>query len=74
MRLLLPESMMNMNTCSKETEVQCLLEKAPLKKGQMFKTLPLVDDVLGLLRTRSVTMAHSPFFFPGMKYCNRNPL
>ncbi|CAA2976828.1 transporter ADD1 (major facilitator superfamily), partial [Olea europaea subsp. europaea] len=51
MRLLLPESMMNMNTCSKETEVQCLLEKAPLKKGQMFKTLPLVDDVLGLLRT-----------------------
>ncbi|CAI9763851.1 unnamed protein product [Fraxinus pennsylvanica] len=51
MRLLLPESMMNINRCSEETEDECLLEKAPPKKGQMFKTMPSVDDVLGLLRT-----------------------
>ncbi|KAL2503904.1 Major facilitator superfamily protein [Abeliophyllum distichum] len=51
MRVLLPESMMNKSMCSKDAETECLLEKAPSKKWQLFKTLPSVNDTLCLLRT-----------------------
>ncbi|KAL2468185.1 Major facilitator superfamily protein [Forsythia ovata] len=51
MRVLLPESMMNKSMCSKDAETECLLEKAPTKKWQLFKTLPSVNDTLCLLRT-----------------------
>lgn len=54
MRVFLPESMMNNNSiCPKSTETDCLLEKAPSKKWNLFKTLPSVDDTICLLRTRS---------------------
>ncbi|KAK6131346.1 hypothetical protein DH2020_034914 [Rehmannia glutinosa] len=52
MRVFLPESMMNNNICTKSTETDCLLEKAPSKKWKLFKTLPSVDDTICLLRTR----------------------
>ncbi|KAK6115140.1 hypothetical protein DH2020_007409 [Rehmannia glutinosa] len=51
MRVFLPESMMNINICTKSTETDCLLEKAPSKKWKLFKTLPSVDDTICLLRT-----------------------
>ncbi|KAL2468183.1 Major facilitator superfamily protein [Forsythia ovata] len=51
MRVLLPESTMNNNICTKDTEAECLLEKPPPQKWQMFKTLPSVNDTLSLLST-----------------------
>ncbi|KAG8377996.1 hypothetical protein BUALT_Bualt08G0092000 [Buddleja alternifolia] len=51
MRVFLPESMMNNTICAKSTETDCLLEKAPSKKWNLFKSLPSVDDTICLLRT-----------------------
>ncbi|KAK6118849.1 hypothetical protein DH2020_047416 [Rehmannia glutinosa] len=37
MRVFLPESMMNNNICTKSTETDCLLEKAPSKNGSFSR-------------------------------------
>ncbi|MCD7460390.1 hypothetical protein HAX54_043423 [Datura stramonium] len=58
MRMFLPESTMESNICSKETETICLLEKAPKKGFQFFKTLPSLSDMLCLLKTSS-TFLHA---------------
>ncbi|KAL3514814.1 hypothetical protein ACH5RR_027531 [Cinchona calisaya] len=52
MRMFLPESMMrNGSAISEATETDCLLEKAPKKTLQVFKTLPSLDDTISMLRT-----------------------
>ncbi|CAA0812450.1 Major facilitator superfamily protein [Striga hermonthica] len=48
MRVFLPES--NNSTCSKATETDCLVEKGPMKKSSLLRTLPSVDDAICLLR------------------------
>lgn len=58
MKMFLPESTMKSNICSKETEIICLLEKAPKKGFQFFKTLPSFSDMLCLLKTSS-TFLHA---------------
>ncbi|GER30466.1 major facilitator superfamily protein [Striga asiatica] len=50
MRVFLPES--NNSICSKATENDCLLEKNPMKKSSLFRTLPSMDDAICLLRIR----------------------
>ncbi|KAL6511904.1 hypothetical protein OROGR_021501 [Orobanche gracilis] len=51
MRVFLPESTNNNSICSKSSETDCLLVKAPAKKWNLFKTLPSVNDTVCLLRT-----------------------
>lgn len=58
MRMFLPESMKKDNNFSKESEDTCLLEKAPKKGFQVFKTLPSFSDMLCLLKTSS-TFLHA---------------
>lgn len=58
MKMFLPESITNGNICSKISETSCLLEKAPKKGFQFFKTLPSFSDMLCLLKTSS-TFLHA---------------
>ncbi|XP_015071993.1 uncharacterized protein LOC107016032 [Solanum pennellii] len=58
MKIFLPESITNGNICSKKSETSCLLEKAPKKGFQFFKTLPSFSDMLCLLKTSS-TFLHA---------------
>ncbi|XP_009620054.1 uncharacterized protein [Nicotiana tomentosiformis] len=58
MKMFLPDSIMKGNICSKETETICLLENAPKKGIQFFKTLPSFSDMLCLLKTSS-TFLHA---------------
>ncbi|KAG9149030.1 hypothetical protein Leryth_010645 [Lithospermum erythrorhizon] len=51
MRAFLPESIRDRSVPGKATETDCLLEKAPSKKLQFFKTLPSFNDTICLLRT-----------------------
>ncbi|KAH0694577.1 hypothetical protein KY285_021674 [Solanum tuberosum] len=53
MKMFLPESITKGNICSKKSETSCLLEKAPKKGFQFFKTLPSFSDMLCLLKTSS---------------------
>ncbi|KAL3372294.1 hypothetical protein AABB24_008712 [Solanum stoloniferum] len=53
MKMFLPESITKGNICSKKSETSCLLEKAPKKRFQFFKTLPSFSDMLCLLKTSS---------------------
>ncbi|PHU21031.1 hypothetical protein BC332_12182 [Capsicum chinense] len=58
MKMFLPESIMKGNNFSNETEAICLLEKAPKKGFEFFKTLPSFCDMLYLLKTSS-TFLHA---------------
>ncbi|KAG9148020.1 hypothetical protein Leryth_003602 [Lithospermum erythrorhizon] len=51
MRAFLPESIRDRGVPAEATETDCLLEKAPSKKLQIFKKLPSFDDTICLLRT-----------------------
>ncbi|KAG5613541.1 hypothetical protein H5410_024822 [Solanum commersonii] len=53
MKMFLPESITKGNICSKKSETSCLLEIAPKKGFQFFKTLPSFSDMLCLLKTSS---------------------
>ncbi|KAL3340763.1 hypothetical protein AABB24_029074 [Solanum stoloniferum] len=58
MKMFLPESITKGNIFSKKSETSCLLEKAPKKGFQFFKTLPSFSDMLCLLKTSS-TFLHA---------------
>ncbi|KAF3660809.1 hypothetical protein FXO38_12026 [Capsicum annuum] len=52
-RMFLPEPLIKEQISTKGTDTICLLEKAPNKKFQLFKTSPSFNDVLRLLSNRS---------------------
>lgn len=65
MRAFLPESIRDRGVPEKATEIDCLLEKAPSRKLQFFKTLPSLNDTICLLRTSPTfsQAATATFFF-----------
>ncbi|KAF3684317.1 putative plastocyanin, chloroplastic-like [Capsicum annuum] len=57
-RMFLPEPLIKEQISTKGTDTICLLEKAPNKKFQLFKTSPSFNDVLCLL-SNSSTFLHA---------------